>query len=104
MVNYCLFSVMYTVSSMLILSIACSYIWLKSDGKGEKKELLSQALQPQTSEGWLVFDRLSMNHDGYYVCQACFNKEFIESDEVKLTVTMAGGTYSMMHEQIKGAV
>ena len=68
-----------------------SYIWLKSDGRGGKKQPLSQALQPNLSDGMLQFDKLSMNHDGYYVCQACFDKEFLESDEVKLTVSMAGG-------------
>ena len=44
----------------------------------------------------LQFDKLSMNHDGYYVCQACFDKEFLESDEVKLTVSMAGGKEKCM--------
>ena len=63
------------------------YMWLMSSTKDGKKEPLQKALQPQQSEGTLLFQQLNINHRGYYVCQACFENEFVESVEV----TMAGG-------------
>ncbi|CAI8020903.1 hypothetical protein GBAR_LOCUS12461 [Geodia barretti] len=67
------------------------YMWLMSSTKDGKKEPLQKALQPQQSEGTLLFEQLNINHRGYYVCQACFENEFVESVEVHLSVTMAGG-------------
>jgi hypothetical protein len=67
------------------------YIWLKSDRKDGKKELLQKALSAQHSGGMLLFEQLRIDHDGYYVCQACLDKDYVESREVRLTVSMAGG-------------
>jgi hypothetical protein len=69
------------------------YMWLMSSTKDGKKEPLQKALQPQQSEGTLLFEQLNINHRGYYVCQACFENEFVESVEVHLSVTMAGDPF-----------
>ena len=61
-----------------------------SSSKDGKKEPLQKALRPQQSEGTLLFGQLNIDHRGYYVCQACLDREFVESEEVHLSVTMAG--------------
>ena len=63
-----------------------------SSTKDGKKEPVQKALGPQQSKGQgiLLFDQLRVDHKGYYICQACRDREFVESDEVKLSVTLAG--------------
>lgn len=68
-----------------------SYIWLKSNMKGGKKDALPPALKFKRQDGRLTFEALGIAHSGYYVCQACLKGQWVESDEVQLSVTMPGG-------------
>ena len=75
---------------LIILSISlCSYLWLKSDRLGGKKELLS-GMQYKQEEGRLIFKSLEVAHNGFYICQPGLDA-FLTSHEVQVTVAMPGG-------------
>ena len=61
--------------------------------KGGKKDPLPPALKVRSLDGRLMFKGLGIAHSGYYVCQACLKGQWVESDEVQLSVTMPGGEY-----------
>lgn len=58
----------------------CSYIWLK-------KSSATQTWKPyrQTKSGELIFDTLSAEDNGYYICQAQVDGQFVETNEVNVT-------------------
>ena len=44
-----------------------------------------------------MFDGLKVHHRGFYICQACFENDFVESNEVQLIVAMSGGETAHIH-------